>query len=159
MRPIALVLALFLVVAPACGRKKTPPPANTQPVVETPVAAPRINAPPGVPQELKDLVQRDWDKIVKEGDLFLAKFKEAQTAKEADDRAAMDVAIEEANHHYQLAADMWAEIAYWPDNEVGDGNIDEATADACRSWLGTYNRRVDEWTKKNKGLKEFSRNK
>lgn len=157
MRLIALVLSV-LVVAPACGRKKAPPPPSTTSTIQQP-APTKISAPASVPQELKDLVQKEWDSIVKEGDLFLEKFKEAQAAKEQDDRAAMDIAIQDANEHYQRAADMWAEIAYWPDNAEGDGKIDGATADACRNWLGTYNKRVDEWTKKNKGLKEFSRNK
>jgi hypothetical protein len=158
MRPIVLLLAMLL-VAPACGRKAPPPPAEIPSQPQTPVGPPKISAPPGVPQELKDLVQKDWDKIVKEGNAFLAKFKEAQTAKENNDRAAMDGAIDDANKHYQAAADMWAEIAYWPDNARDDGTIDDATAEACKKWLGTYERTVEEWTKKNKGLKEFSRSK
>jgi hypothetical protein len=156
MRLIPIFLAALL-VAPACGRKK-PPPAPP-PVSQTPVGPPKVNAPPGVPQALKDLVQKDWDRIVKEGEAFLAKFKEAETAKANDDRSAMDVAIEDANRHYQNATEMWAEIAYWPDTAQDDGKIDEATAEECRKWLATYNKRVDEWTKKNKGLKEFSRTK
>jgi len=157
MRFLPLLLALLL-VAPACGRKKQPP-AAPSPVSQTPVGPPKIQAPAGVPQELKDLVQREWDRIAKEGDLFLVKFKEAEAARANEDRTAMDAAIEEANEHYKTAQDMWAEITYWPDNELGDGKIDEATAEECRKWLGIYNKRVDEWTKKNKALKEYSRNK
>ena len=135
MRLFPLFLVLLL-VAPACGRKKQPPPAPP-PVSQTPVGPPKIQAPPGVPQALKDLVQKEWDKIAKEGELFLVKFKEAETARTNDDRSAMDAAIEEANEHYQRAVDMWADIAYWADNEVGDGKIDERTAEECNKWLGT----------------------
>jgi hypothetical protein len=71
----------------------------------------------------------------------------------------MDVAIEEANRHFVAASDAWAEIAYWPENELGDGKIDEATAEVCRKFLERYNKTVTEWTKKNKALKEFSRSK
>jgi len=158
MRPVALLLALLL-VAPACGRKKKPPLPTTQPVVEAPAGPAKVKAPPGVPQALKDLVQSEWSGIEKEGDLFVASFKEAQAAKEKDDRSAMDVAIAEANKHYKAACDAWAVIAYWPDNELGDGKIDEATAEVCRKWLDSYNKKVEDWTKKNKGLVQFSRNK
>ncbi|HEX5136284.1 MAG TPA: hypothetical protein VFY93_04880 [Planctomycetota bacterium] len=160
MRLFPLFLVLLL-VAPACGRKKAPPPAPPPATATAPVGPPKVQGPATVPQALKDLVSREWDKIAKEGDLFLVKFKEAETAKTNDDRAAMDAAIEEANVHYQRAVDMWAEIAYWADNEAGDGKIDERTAEECGKWLGTlgYNKRVDEWTKKNKALKEYSRNK
>lgn len=155
MRPVALILALLL-VAPACGRKKAPPPA-APPVSQAPVGPPKINAPKEVPLELKTLVERKWDGIARDGNAFLEKFKEATNAKESNDRAAMDIAIEDANRHYQVASEAWAEIAYWPDNELADGKIDEATAEVCRRWLDTYNKRVDEWTKKNKGLAQFSR--
>lgn len=157
MRPVALLLALLL-VAPACGRKKAPPPVDQPaPAAQPPVGPPKINAPKEVPSELKTLVERKWDGIAREGNAFLDKFKEATTARESNDRAAMDVAIEAANRHYQTASEAWAEIAYWPDNELADGKIDEATAEACRKWLDTYNKRVDEWTKKNKGLAQYSR--
>ena len=157
MRPVSLLLVLLL-VAPACGRKKAPPPADLpKPAANEPPKPPPITAPKEVPAALKNLVQREWDAIVREGDAFLKKFQEAQIARENNDRAAMDVAIEDANRHYQAASEAWAKIAYWPDDELDAGRIDEATAEVCRKWLGEYNRRVDEWTKKNKGLKEYSR--
>jgi hypothetical protein len=157
MRLIPVFLALLL-VAPSCGRKKQPPPAPP-PVSQAPVGPPKVSAPPGVPQALKDLVQKEWDGIVREGEAFLTKFKEAEAAKSNDDRAAMDIAIEDANEHYQAALNAWARIAYWPDDAEAEGKIDEVTAEECRKWLGTYSKRVDEWTKKNKGLVQFSRNK
>ena len=160
MRSIALLLVALLLVAPACGRrKKPPPPAETTP---PPAEAPKPNpipAPKEVPAELKRLVEKDWDSIAREGAAFEKAFQSAQIAKDNNDRGAMDVAIEEANQHYQTASDAWAEIAYWPENAVADGKIDEATADVCRKWLEGKNTTVNGWTKKNKGLKEFSRNK
>ncbi len=155
MRLFPLVLALLL-VAPACGRKKQPPPAPAP----APVAAPKpspVQAPKEVPAELKNLVQKEWDKIAAAGAAFEKKFQEANIARDNNDREAMDVAIEDANRHYQAATDAWAEIAYWPDNAVGDGKIDEVTAEVCRKWLERYNKDVDGWTKKNKALAQFSR--
>jgi hypothetical protein len=158
MRPFALLLVALLLAVPACGKRKKPPPAIPQPapVVEQPKPNP-IPAPKEVPAELKNLVQKDWDAIAREGAAFEKAFQAAQIAKDNNDRAAMDVAIEEANRHYQAASDAWAEIAYWPDNAQDDGRIDEATAEVCRKWLGEKNTTVTGWTKKNKGLKEFSR--
>jgi hypothetical protein len=158
MRPVAILLVALLVAAPACGRRKKPPPAAPQPApnVEQPRPNP-IPAPKEVPAELKGLVQKEWDSIAREGAAFEKSFQAAQIAKDNNDRAAMDVAIETANEHYKIASDAWAEIAYWPDNAEADGRIDEATAEVCRKWLAEKNATVTGWTKKNKGLKEFSR--
>ena len=66
MRPVALLLALLL-VAPACGRKKAPPPVDQPtPAAQPPVGPPKINAPKEVPSELKTLVERKWDGIARE---------------------------------------------------------------------------------------------
>ena len=160
MRPIALLLAALVLAVPACGRRKKPPPppVETTPVVEPPKPNP-IPAPKEVPAELKRLVEKEWDAIVKEGSAFERSFQAAQVAKDSGDRAAMDVAIDDANRHFQAASEAWAAIAYWPDDAVQDGKIDEATAEVCRKWLEPKNKDVEGWTKKNKGLKEFSRNK
>jgi hypothetical protein len=155
MRPVALLLALLL-VAPACGRKKAPPPVE-QPAAQTPVGPPRINAPKEVPVALKNLVEREWPGIVRDGNAFLDKYKEFQAAQGSGDRAAMATVGEEARQLFDRANEKWAEIYYWADNELGDGKIDEATAEVCRKFLSDpYNKQVTEWTKKNKVLKEFS---
>ena len=154
---VALLLAALLLAPAACGRKN-PPPQVTPP--STPAGAPSappINAPKGVPAELKQLVEREWPGIVREGEAFLDKFKEAQTAQQAGDRTKLDGLIEQANQHFQTANDGWAEIYYWVQNGEDDGVLDAQTAELCRSFLSTYNKRVDEWSKKNKVLKEFSR--
>ena len=157
MRPVVLLLALLL-VAPACGRKKPPPPTGTSSTTTVDVPKPPpIPAPKEVPAELKNLVQKEWDAIARDGAAFEKRFQEATIARDNNDRAAMDVAIEAANQHYQTATEAWAEIAYWPDNAVGDGKIDEATAEICRKWLEEKNRAVEGWTKKNKALAQYSR--
>jgi hypothetical protein len=159
MRPIAFLLVALLLAVPACGRrKKPPPPAENTHVVEPPKPNP-IPAPKEVPAELKNLVQKEWDKIARDGAAFEKSFQAAQIAKDNSDRGAMDIAIEDANRHFQAASEAWAEIAYWPDNAKDDGKIDEATCEVCKKWLEEKNRTVEGWTKKNKGLKEFSRNK
>ena len=102
MRLVPLFLALLL-VAPACGRKKQPPPPALVVPVEAPKPAP-VQAPKEVPAELKNLVQKEWDRIAADGAAFEKKFQEANIARDNNDRAAMDVAIEDANRHYQAAA-------------------------------------------------------
>ncbi len=155
MRPVVLLLAL-LVVAPACGRKKRPPPAPESAPVEAPKPPPII-APKEVPTELKDLVQKEWPAIVRDGNAFLDRYKEFQTAQGSGDRAAMAAVGEQARQLFDRANDRWAEVYYWVDNALGDGKIDEATAEVCRKFLADpYNKQVTEWTKKNKILKEFS---
>lgn len=154
MRRITLLLPLLL-VAPACGRKKLPPPPD-QPA-QKPVAEARpLKAPPGVPEELRRLVEREWPGILKEGDAFLEKFKEFQNAQGSGDRAAMSALVEEAGPLCRSATDKWAVIAYWVEDKVQDGGIDEATAEKCREFLRDYEKRVKEWESKNKVLKEFS---
>jgi hypothetical protein len=157
MRPAVLLLALLL-VAPACGRKKPPPPTGTGST--TTAEAPKPNplpVPKGVPAELKNLVEKEWPAIVKDGNAFLDKYKEFQSAQGSGDRAAMATLGEQANQLFERANEKWAEIYYWVDNALGDGVIDEDTAEVCRKYLADpYNKQVTEWTKKNKVLKEFS---
>jgi len=155
--PFALALFALLLAPVACGRKKTPPPAvpATNPAA-TPTTS-TVPAPKGVPEELKSLVDREWPEILREGEAFLEKFKEAQEAQQAGDRMALDGLIEEANQHFQAANDGWAEIYYWVQNAEDDGDLDAESAELCRRFLATYNKQVDGWGKKNKVLKEFSR--
>ncbi len=154
MRPVALLLALLL-VAPACGRKKTPLPVE-RPAPPAPVGPPRINAPPGVPAELKNLLEKEWPAIVKDGEAFLDTFKQFETARGNGDRALMSSLAEDAGKHYGAASDRWAEISYWADNKLDAGAIDDATHEVCQDFLGTYEKRVSEWTKKSKAIKEFT---
>lgn len=154
MRSLALILAVFL-VAPACGRKKAPPQA-VQPAVQAPVAPTTIKAPPGVPQALKSLFEREWPGILKSGDAFLEKFKEFESARGSGDRTLMSSLAAEAGEIYKSASDKWAEISYWAENKRDDGAIDEATLKLCQEFLGSYEKRVNDWTKKSKVLKEFT---
>ena len=154
MRPVALLLALLL-VAPACGRKKAPPPAQS-PVSQAPVGPPKITPPPGVPAELARLLDREWPLIVKDGEAFLETFKQFETARGSGDRAQMSSLAEDAGKLYEAASGRWAEISYWADNKRDDGAIDDATHEECQKFLGSYERRVTEWTKKSKAIKEFT---
>lgn len=142
------LVCLVLSALPACGRKPKKAPAVPAAPVQQPTR-PTVAAPPSVPQSLVDRVQRDWPTIEKEGQLFLAKFAQVQAAQ--GDRARMDPLIDEAKQHYENALESWNEIYYSVDD------MPEAQAEACRRYLGTWNKQVDSWTSKAKALKEFSR--
>jgi len=151
------LLVLFAVAA--CGKKKGPPPAAVTP---QPAQAPAQPQPPkaqppgGVPAALTALLEAEWPGIKKNGEAFEAKFEEASKARASGDREAMNAAVEEARKLYQDAAEGWAKIIYWPDDQVDEGKMDETAAEACRKYLRTYERTVEGWNKKAKGLKEIS---
>ena len=143
----ALMLALV-----ACGdsRKSLPVPPAPQQQPEPEKTAPSISAPPSVPDVLKQRVQSEWPVIEDLGKQFMAKFKELEAARAKDDRAAMTKAAEEAGALYRQLAHMWAALYYSVDD------YDEATAEVCRNWLRTYDRKVKVWEKRAKATKEFS---
>jgi hypothetical protein len=152
---LALLLAL-LAVAPGCGKRKMPPPPPPAPKAPVAPPAPPKPAAPGVPQELKTLFEREWPAIQKQGDAFVLKFQEAQAARAADNRTAMEAPVKEASQLFNELNDRWAEIYYWAENKAADGEITEASAEACRKFLEPANKQVEGWVKKNKILKEFS---
>jgi len=153
-RLILLCCALSVV---ACEKNSPAPaatPAKAAPSVTTPPEqpeAPTIKAPASIPQSLVDKLQKEWPTIQKEGDAFVAKFKEARKLHESGGaRAALSKVITEANKHYIKAVEAWSAIYYSVDD------YDEALADKCRVFLRSRNRAVDKWGKYNKMLKEFS---
>lgn len=154
MRLIPLFLALLL-VAPSCGRKNQPPPAPP-PVSNAPVGPPKVQPPPGVPAALGQLLDREWPLIARDGEAFLAKFKDFENARAAGDRALMSGLADDAGDLYEAALARWAEVTYWPDNQLDAGKIDEATHEACQEFLRKYEKDVNGWTKKSKVIKEFT---
>jgi hypothetical protein len=165
MPRIALLMATVALSVPACGKKKLPPPPPPPAQASSPAAphdpaparaSPRRTAPAGIPQEFFDLFQSKWPEIEKGGQEFSKKFTEAQAAQRSGDRAKMSAAIDEASRIYRTAKDSWAEIAYWPLNNLDDGKIDQKTNDRCERFLRKYGKTVTGWDKKAKALKEFS---
>jgi hypothetical protein len=154
MRLLALSLVLLL-VAPACGRKKAPPP-DLPPVVQAPPGPPKITAPPGVPAELARFLDREWPLIAKDGEAFNDKFKEFEVARGNGDRNLMSSLAEEAGRLYESASGRWAGIIYWPDDQRDAGAIDDATHEVCLKFLAEYEKKVNAWTKKSKAIKEFT---
>ena len=59
--------------------------------------------------------------------------------------------IEELGATFRELADLWAEVAYAAQDES------QEIQDAWDTYLRSYNRKVENWVKKSKGLKEFSR--
>jgi hypothetical protein len=156
-----LLFALSALVTVGCGKKKLPPPppaANPAPISKpAPVRAqPKATAPAGIPQEFFDLFQANWPGIEKGGAEFAAKFTEAQAAQRSGDRAKMSATIEEASKIYRTTTDAWAEIAYWPQNNLFDEKISQKTHDKCEAFLRKYGKKVTVWEKQAKALKEFS---
>ena len=153
MRILAAAIALFVFTV-ACERKVEnvpPPPAPDKPA-EPAKKKPTISAPKSIPADLKARVETEWPKIEAEGKLFMDAFDRARKANAAGDRDALAKEVDVANKHYNAAVEMWNGIYYSVDDIS-----DEQLAEKCRRWLRKWNKQVDAWTSKAKGLKEFSR--
>ncbi len=155
-----LVLAAALIVFIACGKKEKTPPVPTTNNNPAPKADnPEPKKPSGsssVPQAFKDRIATAWPAIEDKGNRFLGKFKEAQTHQRSGDRAKMQSAIEDASKLFRDAKDEWAVIVYWVVDEEDAGRLTEKGAEACNRHLRQYERRVKDWEKKAKALKELS---
>ena len=145
---IAPLIAILLIAA--CDKGRKAPPTET-PKTPPKVTTPTVKAAAGVPQSLADRVAKEWPAIKTDGDAFVVRFKEASAARAEGDRDKMDVAIEAAQKHVNAAIEAWSGIYYSVDNYPED------QAETCRKFLRKWNKQVDSWTKKAKGLKEFSR--
>ena len=158
MTRLALVTCMLTLLLPAaCGKKKkTVPPAPPSAASQPTTAQPKPKPPGGVPEEFVNLFNAKWPEAEREGNAFLAKFSDAAAARKVNDRNKLKVAIDEAAGHYRTAKDAWAEIAYWPINELDDGKIDQKTADRCERYIKRYSSKVKGWDKKAKGLKALS---
>ncbi len=145
-----------LVLFAACEKKKTvpAPETNHSTPVKTNTTPKKTNAPTGVPPVLKTMLDAKWPALEAEGKKFNAKFEEAKLVR--NNRAALTKKIEEARLHYNKMKDIWAEIAYWPTDQLDDGKMNEATYNQCERYLLTKERIVKGWDKKAKGLKELS---
>ncbi|MDH3590270.1 MAG: hypothetical protein OER88_00210 [Planctomycetota bacterium] len=155
MSRLRLLLPVLLLLVTACDKKRKPVVAETpQPDTNIQQPKPPAPAPRGVPPALKTMLDNKWPQIEVEGKAFLVKFGEAQKLRE--DRPALSKKIEEARQHYNKAKDMWAEVAYWPTNELDDGNIDQKTYDMCERYLRTKSKVIIGWDKKAKSIKELS---
>ena len=146
-----LVVASFLLVA--CDKKtgttvKSPSYNKTSKPAKTKMAP----APAGVPQEIKDMVEREWPKVEAAGAKFEEAFARCKASMAKGDRpsqADITTASKAMN-----TLDGWAEIwnkLYDMENEIG-----KASMTKTENYLGKYDRKVKAWTKKSKALKEFS---
>jgi hypothetical protein len=154
MRILAAAIAL-IVFAVACERK-----VEIVPQPDTPPAKPAepakkkstISAPKSIPADLKARVETEWPKIEAEGKLFMDAFDAARKANKEGNRDELAKQVEIAKKHFNNALEKWNEIYYSVDDIA-----DEQLAEKCRRWLRKWNKQVDAWTSKAKGLKEFSR--
>lgn len=151
MRLATITAALFLFVV-ACEKKTSTPKATPEatPAQKVPVST----APKGIPAEFKALFDKHWPDVKKLGAQFEESFDEAKAAKAANDREKMDKAVTEAKKAYTALQDKWAEVVYWPQNNLEN---DPKLQDKCDRWISKYEHKIKAWNKKAKGLKEFSR--
>ena len=150
-----ILFALTLLLFVACDKKRKAPalPANNPEANKPAPVKKAAPAPKGVPQQLHDMVAKSWPEIEKLGNTFLAEFDKATKAKASGDRETMDKAVTAASSAFNSAAEKWAEIAYWPSNELND----DAQIEKCDRYLRQWEKKVKGWQKKAKGLAQFQR--
>lgn len=112
---LAAITALFL-FAIACDKKTSTTP-KAEPA-KAPVKKETPKAPAGVPAEFKALFDKNWPAVKAAGDEFNEAFNDAKVAKKSNDRAAMDKAVATAQKQLTILQDKWAEVSYWPDNNL-----------------------------------------
>ena len=150
--PLLVLLVLVAFIAVGCGKKtgtttKTPTTETTEP--KNSGMAP---APAGVPQKIKDMVEREWPKVEAAGANFEVAFARCKASMAKGDRPSQADITEASKAMNTL--DGWAEIwntLYDMENEIG-----KASMTKTENYLGKYDRKVKGWTKKSKALKEFS---
>ena len=150
MKRLLLAPLFALVLVAACDKKSKPIPQPVQPVQPEQPATPSISAPAQVPEALKQRVAREWPEIERMGNEFMQMFSQAKAMRDAGDREALSNLIDRANPLFQQASDRWAEIYYSVDD------LEENTAEVCRKWLESYDKKVHSWQVASKSLKEFS---
>lgn len=124
---------------------------NAPTVTQTPdkSSEPEVNvpkAPATIPTEYVDTFKKNWSKIEELGATFTTQFEKAKETRGRDKDA-----VDAASATFRELADLWAEVAYAAQDES------QEIQDAWDTYLRSYNRKVENWVKKSKGLKEFSR--
>ena len=148
--PIA-VLFLFAV---ACDKQSKAPKVDEAPAQKPAKKASfKVSVPKDIPAEFKTIIETNWPLVEKAGESFDKNFTIAAAAKRAGDRSAMNDAVNDASKDLQVLQDKWAEVSYWPINNLED---DEKLQEKCLRSISKYERKVKKWVKKAKGLKEFS---
>ena len=150
--PLLVLLVLVAFIAVGCGKKtgtttKTPASNTTEPKKSS--MAP---APAGVPQQIKDMVEREWPKVEVAGAKFEEAFARCKASMAKGDRPLQSDITEASRAMNTL--DGWAEI--WNTLYDMEGDLDKASMKKSEDYLGKYDRKVKAWTKKSKALKEFS---
>jgi hypothetical protein len=152
--PLLVLLALVALLVVGCDKKTgttTNAPATNG---NKPAKSNMTPAPAGVPQKIKDMVDREWPKVEAAGAKFEEAFGRCKASMDAGNRPSQADITEASKAMNTL--DGWAEI--W--NVVGDmedsGELDAKSATMTKNFLGKYDSKVKGWTKKSKALKEFS---
>jgi hypothetical protein len=150
--PLLVLLVLVAFIAVGCGKKtgtttKTP----TSNTVE-PKKSSMAPAPAGVPQQIKDMVEREWPNVEAAGAKFEEAFARCKASMAAGNRPLQSDITEASKAMNTL--DGWAEI--WNTLYDMEGDLDKASMKKAENYLGKYDRKVKAWTKKSKALKEFS---
>lgn len=155
MRIVPIVAALLFLFAVACDKKSKAPRVDEAPTSQptSKKADFKVSAPKEIPAAFKTIIETNWPLVEKAGGSFDEDFKLAAAAKRAGDRGAMSDAVNSASKNLQVLQDRWAEVSYWPINNLEN---DEKLQEKCLRFISKYERKVKKWVKKAKGLKEFS---
>jgi len=150
---IVPIAVLFLFAAVACDKQSKAPKVDEAPAQKPAKASSKVSVPKDIPAAFKTIIEANWPLVEKAGESFDKNFTIAAAAKRAGDRSAMNDAVNAASKDLQVLQDKWAEVSYWPINNLED---DEKLQEKCLRSISKYERKVKRWVKKAKGLKEFS---
>ena len=148
-----LLVIVLVVMSGQKDKKQQPAPAANTSTKTTPAKTQtekKPEPPAEVPAEFIRKVESAWPAIEKMGKEFEKNFAKARIAHKENNREVLQTEINAAQKAYEAAQDAWAPIYYSADD------YGENVAEACRSWVKSYEKKVSGWTKQAKALKEFS---
>ncbi|MGQ0612611.1 MAG: hypothetical protein ACT4PV_02515 [Planctomycetaceae bacterium] len=152
--PLALLAAALLLPLSGCDDgKKNAPPLTSKPTQPSTTTQPTHNppsAPAEVPAEFKGKIEREWPKIKEKGDALKRHFEAAKAARAAGNRTQMATEVEAGKKLFSDLNDAWAALYYSADD------MPPKQGDACRTWLGSYDKQVKTWAGMAASLKQLS---
>ena len=153
---LLLVLALIPFVAVGCDKKTgtTKAQPGTSGSGSQPNNSSLPEAPSDVPPQIKAAVERVWPKIEAAGAEIEAAFASVKASR-AQGKPPSGADVDRAKNA-QAQTEEWAEIWNVLNDMVDDGSISKAGQKKTERFLQSYDRKVKQWTKLAKSIKELS---